>query len=123
MKSHRVRYFWITIVPLVWLVSVTFSAGWQKIFASDPKLGFLAHASFLESAISAGKIAVGQVAQTHTQIFNDKLDAAVCGVFLLLVTVIIVDSVRAWYGILAGTLEARSSETPFVPSQLEAEHV
>ena len=105
MKSHRARYMWITVVPLVWLVAVTYTAGWQKIFAADPKLGFLSHAHLLESA----KLN----AATQTQIFNDYLDAAVCGVFLVLVTVIIVDSVRAWYGILTSN---------FVPAEMEVEH-
>ena len=105
MKSHRARYMWITVVPLVWLVAVTYTAGWQKIFAADPKLGFLSHAHLLESA----KLN----AATQTQIFNDYLDAAVCGVVLVLVTVIIIDSVRAWYGILTSN---------FVPAEMEVEH-
>ena len=109
MKAYRARYSWITVVPLIWLVTVTFSAGWQKIFAPDPKLGFLAHARLLE----AGKI----TAATSTQIFNDRLDACVCAVFLILVTVIIIDSLRVWYGILNGTTDTRSSETPFVVTQ------
>jgi carbon starvation protein len=93
LKAYRTRYAWITVVPLVWLVVVTFSAGWQKIFAPDPKLGFLSHAAVL----AAGKI----TAATQTQIFNDRLDAAVCATFLILVTAIIVDSLRVWYGILS----------------------
>jgi carbon starvation protein len=93
LKAYRTRYAWITVVPLVWLVVVTFSAGFQKIFAPDPKLGFLSHAAVL----AAGKI----TAATQTQIFNDRLDAAVCATFLILVTAIIVDSLRVWYGILS----------------------
>jgi len=117
MKAYGARYSWITITPLIWLVTVTFTAGWQKIFAADPKLGFLAHAAVLEASKTAGTQA------TQTQIFNDHLDAAVCGIFLVLVTVIIVDSLRVWYGILNGTRDTRSSETPFVATQLEMEHV
>ena len=105
MKAYRTRYAWITVVPLVWLVVVTFSAGWQKIFAPDPKLGFLAHAA----ALAASKAAASQAIQT--QIFNDRLDAAVCATFLILVTAIIVDSLRVWYGIL--------SSAPSVPARLE----
>ena len=115
MKSHQARYIWITVVPLVWLVVVTFSAGWQKIFSPEPNLGFLAHANLLAAK------AVTQV--TETQMFNDRLDAAVCGVFLVLVTVVLVDSARVWYGILRGTRHVRTSETPFVASELEMERV
>jgi carbon starvation protein len=123
IKAHNARYVWITTIPLVWLVSVTYTAGWQKIFASDPKLGFLSHASGLAAALASGKIVAGKLADTQTLIFNDRLDAAVCGVFLLLVTVIIIDSLWVWYGFLSGTREVRSSETPFIPSQLEVETV
>jgi carbon starvation protein len=114
---------WITTVPLVWLVSVTFTAGWQKIFASDPKLGFLSHANLLDAAIAAGKIVPAKLAATQTLIFNDRLDAAVCGVFLVLVTVILLDSLRIWFECLIGSRRLKSSETPFVASQLEVERV
>jgi carbon starvation protein len=118
---HRTRYVWITISPLIWLVSVTFTAGWQKMFADDPKLGFLAHANALESAIAAGKIAAANLSQTRAVIFNERLDAVVCGVFLLLVTIIMLDSLRVWYGLLRGTRASISSESPFIASQWETE--
>jgi carbon starvation protein len=106
LKMHGARYLWITVVPLIWLVSITFTAGWQKIFAPDPNLGFLSHANTLDTALAAGKIAAAKLAETHTRIFNDRLDAAVCGLFLLLVTVIIVDSLRAWYSFLSTSSHA-----------------
>jgi len=109
-RMHGVRYLWITTVPLVWLVSITFTAGWQKIFASDPNLGFLSHANLLETALASGRIAAAKLAETHTRIFNDRLDAAVCGAFLLLVTVIIVDSLRVWYTYLTRNRQAYTRE-------------
>jgi carbon starvation protein len=123
LKMHRARYLWITLTPLAWLVAVTFTAGWQKIFSEDPKLGFLAHASALESSIAAGQIAAGKLAITRTVIFNERLDAAVCAVFLLLVAIVMIDSVRVWSGLLRGTHASTSSESPFIPSQLEVERV
>jgi carbon starvation protein len=123
IKMHRARYMWITVVPLVWLVTVTFMAGLEKIFADSPKLGFLSHANALSNAIAAGQIAAAKIPETRAVIFNERLDAAVCGVFLLLVTVILLDSFRVWYGLLRGTRAAVSSESPFVPSQMEAEVV
>jgi carbon starvation protein len=53
--------------------------------------------------------------------FNERLDAVVCGVFLVLVALIVIDSVRVWYGLLRGTHLAASSEAPFVASRLETE--
>jgi carbon starvation protein len=123
IKMHRARYMWITCIPLVWLVIVTFTAGYQKIFSPIPRLGFLAQASQLEAALASGNVAAGNVAATQTLIFNAKLDALVCGIFLVLVTTILLDSIRIWAGILRGTHEARVAEAPFVPSRLRIEGI
>ncbi len=123
IKMHRLRYAWITVLPLIWLLAVTFTAGWQKIFSAEPRLGFLSHAAALENALAAGKIAAMKIVETRTVIFNERLDAAVCAAFLVLVSIILVDSLRVWYGLLRGSRPAATSESPFVPSQLEAESV
>jgi carbon starvation protein len=123
VKMHRTRYMWITLLPLVWLLAVTFTAGWQKIFSSDPRLGFLSHAEVLQGTLQAGKVAAAKIAETQTLIFNDRLDAAVCAAFMLLVAVILVDSVRVWAGLLRGTREVTSSESPFIPSRLNPESI
>ena len=123
IKMHWAKYMWITTVPLAWLLVITFTAGWQKIFSPEPRLGFLAQASLLESAVEAGKIAASNLAAARSQIFNNRLDAAVCGVFLILVAITVLDSVRVWYGLLRRTRVVTSSETPFVPSRLEVEGI
>jgi carbon starvation protein len=123
IKMHGARYLWITGLPLVWLVTVTFTAAWQKIFSPAPRLGFLAQADQLEAALRSGAITGARVASTQTLIFNARLDAAVCGVFLILVAVIVADSIRVWTGILRGTRASQVAETPFVLSRLTAEEV
>jgi carbon starvation protein len=123
LKTQGSKYLWVTLTPLAWLVAATFTAGWQKILSPEPRLGFLAQASALESAIAAGKIGATKLLDTKTLIFNNRLDAAVCGVLMLLVAITTVDSVRVWCGILWGSRSSRTSETPFVLSELEAERV
>jgi len=123
LKMHRARYVWITISPLLWLVAVTFTAGIEKIFSNDPRIGFLAHSAALETAIVAGKIAAGKLAETRAVIFNERLDAIVCAAFLVLVAIVMIDSLRVWHGLLRGTRPAVSSEAPFIASRLEAESV
>jgi len=110
IKMHGAKYLWVTLVPLSWLVVVTFTAGWQKILSPIPDLGFLAQADKLAAGV--------QTSATATLIFNARLDAAVCGVFLVLVTVILIDSIRVWTGILNGTRDAPLTETPFIQSEL-----
>jgi carbon starvation protein len=123
IKMHRARYMWITAVPLLWLVSVTFTAGYQKIFSDQPRLGFLAEASHLQSAIDAGTMAAGQIREAQGTIFNDRLDAAVCGAFMLMVTLILVDSARVWLRILTSAREVKVDEAPFVLSRLQTEEL
>jgi carbon starvation protein len=113
VKMHGARYMWVTCVPLAWLVVVCFTAGWQKIFSDSPALGFLAQADQLASG--------PQNATTAALIFNNRLDAAVTGIFLVLVATILIDSIRVWANVLAGTRKSRSTETPFVPSGLPEE--
>jgi carbon starvation protein len=115
LKMHGPKYIWITCLPLAWLVTVTFTASWQKIFSPLPALGFLAQADQL----AAGP----QTATTATLVFNARLDAAVCGILLLMVAIVLVDSLRVWYGILRGTRDSTVSESPFVPSRLSAEEI
>ncbi|MCZ2150573.1 MAG: carbon starvation protein A [Bryobacterales bacterium] len=123
LKMHGAKYLWITVTPLVWLVAVTYTAAWQKIFSPLPRIGFLSQADQLRNLMDSGKVAASRMVETQTLIFNNRLDAAVCGIFLILVTAILLDSLRLWAGILRGTREAKVSESPFVLSQLDPEEV
>jgi carbon starvation protein len=123
IKMHGARYLWITAIPLVWLLLVTYTAAWQKIFSAIPAIGFLAQADKLETALRTGAMAAAKAAEARALIFNARLDAALCGLFLLLVTTIVADSIRVWIAILRGTREAHVRETPFVLSRLRAEEL
>jgi len=112
---HGAKYMWITCVPLAWLVIVTFTAAWEKIYSPIPAIGFLAQADRLQAGAAT--------AATQTLVFNARLDAALCGILLLMVATILLDSFRVWYGILRGTREARVAEAPFVISQLRTEEL
>lgn len=105
IREGKVRYSWVTFLPLAWLIAVTFTAGYQKIFSPDPSLGFLAQANFLESQLTSGAVAAEKIRATKAQIFNLRLDAAVTGMFLLLVSLIFVEAARAWFR----ALQAQSS--------------
>jgi len=123
LKMRGARFMWITAIPLAWLVIVCFVAGWQKIFAPEPRLGFLADAERMQHLLDSGAVAAPNVSALQTQIFNSRLDAAVCALFLVLVSIILIDSLRVWWGILSGSRSARVEETPFVLTQLRAEEL
>src|SRR5947199_5895357 len=102
IKSGRARYAWTTLVPLAWLLAVTMTAGWQKIFAADPAIGFLAQAEKLAAGVAAGSVAAAKLGEVRIQIFNLRLDAVVTALFMGLVALIVVESLRVWYRELRG---------------------
>ena len=113
IKMHRVKYAAVTLVPLVWLVAVTFTASWHKILDPNPRVGFLAQAQAL--AVGPATAATGRL------IFNNRLDAAVTGLLLVMVALVLFESVRQWIGVISGRKEARVKETPFVMTRLSEE--
>jgi carbon starvation protein len=115
IKMHRAKYAAVTLVPLAWLVAVTFTASWHKIFDPNPRVGFLAQARVLAAGPAPMSTATGRL------IFNNRLDAAVTGILVLMVTLVLVESLRQWWGILSGAREARVKESPFVRTRLVEE--
>jgi carbon starvation protein len=115
IKMHRAKYAAVTLAPLGWLVAVTFTASWHKMFDANPRVGFLAQAR----ALAAGPGPM--TGATARVIFNNRLDAAVTGVLVVMVTLVLVESARQWMGILSGTREAPVKESPFVRTRLVEE--
>ncbi len=114
----------ITLVPLIWLVAVTFTAGAQKIWSSDPHIGFLAQAKVQSLNIEAASIAMSQATEgsalqkaekdfsvgVHIY-WNQIIDAVVAGIFLALVIAIVLLSLREWILLLSRRKPAVLHET------------
>jgi carbon starvation protein len=113
IKMARARYAAVTLAPLAWLVAVTFSASYYKIFDSNPRIGFLAHARQLATNASSASIA--------RLIFNDRLDAAVTAILTVMIAMILIESMVDWVRILAGRKEPVVRETPFVATRFATE--
>jgi carbon starvation protein len=95
VRNGKARYAWTTLLPLTWLLAVTSTASWEKIFSADPHLGFLSHASQTANGIASGTIVATQGSRL---IFNDRLDAALCAIFLLITWAVVISSARVWLG-------------------------
>jgi carbon starvation protein len=113
IKMHRAKYAAVTFLPLLWLVAVTFTASWHKVFDPSPRIGFLAQAH----ALAAGPA----TAATARLIFNNRLDAAVTAILVVMVALVLIESARQWIGVLTGGEEVRVKETPFVMTRLAEE--
>jgi carbon starvation protein len=111
IKSGKARYAWTTLLPLVWLLAVTMTAGWQKIFAADPRLGFLAHAELVAGQIVSGAVAAGDGGR---MIFNDRINAGLAGAFMAITVVLLIASVREWLAVIQGRKPATTREAEFV---------
>lgn len=114
-KMKRGQYAWVTIVPTIWLLLCTLTAGWQKIFAANPKVGFLAHASKYQAALDEGKILAPakSIAQMQQVIFNDYLDASLAGFFVIVVLSVLIFGART---VLAARANSKptANESPLV---------
>ena len=96
-KMKRERYAFVTIIPTVWLCICTLTAGWQKIFSPDPKIGFLSHADRFSAAIAEGKVLppAKSMDDMHKIVFNDRVDTVLAVFFVCLVVAIVTFGVMA----------------------------
>jgi carbon starvation protein len=102
IRAGRARYAWTTLLPLSWLLAVTMTAGFQKIWSPDPRLGFLSNATKLAGDLAAGTVAADKVRGVEVQIFNLRVDAFLTGFFMAMVGVIAVEAARVWMRELRG---------------------
>jgi carbon starvation protein len=117
LKMGKLRWIWLTLIPTAWLVIITMTASYQKIFDASPRLGFLSYANALAAQIAAGKIPAAKIADTQRVIFNQRLDAAVTLVLALMIIVLIVEALLQWYRILSGDTKAVLHESPYVATR------
>jgi carbon starvation protein len=120
-KMKKDRYAWVTMAPATWLLICTLAAGWLKIFSDDVKVGFLAHAAKYSDALAQGKIlAPAKTLDAMSRVvFNDRLDAALCVLFMFVVISMLVYSVRSVFAARRAH-KPTMQETPFVAMPLVA---
>jgi carbon starvation protein len=115
IKMGRKHYAWVTLAPLTWLLAVTMTAGWMKIFSGDPRVGFLAAAADLKRKLAAdGGTPLTQIKIWEQQLFNQHINAFVTAAFLVLVLVVVIANARVWWQLLAGKRGAELREEPYV---------
>jgi carbon starvation protein len=117
-KMKRERYAFVTILPTLWLCICTLTAGWQKIFSADPRIGFLSHADRYGAALAEGKILAPAktIDQMSQIVFNDRVDAVLAGLFIGLVVAIaafgILSAIRAFRADRWTALETDAAAVP-----------
>jgi carbon starvation protein len=123
VKSGKTRFAWVTALPLMWLVAVTTTAAWQKLFSPDLRIGFLSHADDLAAQIDSGALTGAAAEQAARLVFNDRLDAALTLFFLITVWVLVFETTRVCHAAITGRRCPPLAESPHVPSRLVEEWV
>jgi carbon starvation protein len=114
VKNGKLRYAWVTGLPLVWLAIITTTATWQKIVSPDVRVGFLAAAEQLANKLASGALPPEQAAVAPQLIFNQRLDAALAMLLTAILWVVIADTIRVSWRVVRGLPVPPSSEAPAV---------
>jgi carbon starvation protein len=114
IKQGKLRYSWVTGVPLAWLAIVTTSATWEKVVSSDPRIGFLAAADQMAAKLASGAMTPEQAAVAPQLIFNQRLDAVLAVLLSAILWVVIGDMVRVSLRAIRGQPVPPNSEAPHV---------
>ncbi|MFI6928747.1 carbon starvation CstA family protein [Streptomyces sp. NPDC050287] len=122
IKSGRLRWAWVTGAPLAWVVAITFTAGWQKIFSDDPRVGFFAQRTRYADALDAGQVLppAKTLDDMHTVVTNSAVDGVLIALFLLLVAVVIGNAAVVCVRALRTPGGLPLTEAPYVESRIGA---
>ncbi|MER6422175.1 carbon starvation CstA family protein [Streptomyces sp. NPDC001137] len=122
VKSGRLKWAWITGIPLAWDATVTLTASYQKVFSSDPKVGFFKQRSVFQDAIDAGKVLppAKNMDDMHTVVTNSTVDGVLSAVLAVLIVVVIADALRVCVRHIRRPALSSLSESPYVESRITA---
>ncbi|GAA1924540.1 carbon starvation CstA family protein [Streptomyces durmitorensis] len=122
VKSGRLKWAWITGIPLAWDATVTLTASWQKVFSSDPRVGFFKQRSIYQDAIDDGKILppAKSMDDMHTVVTNSTVDGVLSATLALLIVIVIADAARICVKHVRNPQSSKLSEAEYVESKLTA---
>ncbi|MFF7542055.1 carbon starvation CstA family protein [Streptomyces canus] len=121
VKSGKLRWAWVTGVPLAWVVAITFTAGWQKIFSDDPRVGFFAQRAKYADGIDAGQVLAPAktLDDMRTVVTNSTVDGVLIALFLLLVAVVIGNAAVVCVRAVRAPGASPTTEAPYVESRID----
>src|SRR5215213_1126000 len=122
IKAGKLRWAWVTGLPLAWDATVTLTASYQKVFSDDPKIGFFAQRDQFQDALDAGEVLppATSVDDMHTVVTNSTVDGVLAALFAVLIVIVILDAARIWVRVIRSGRPAPTTETPFVQSRISA---
>ncbi|MFM1910952.1 MAG: carbon starvation protein [Pseudomonadota bacterium] len=119
VKSGKLKFAWVTGLPLVWLIVITSTAAWEKITSSDIRVGFFAAANDMTDKLAAGVLPPEKAAVAPQLIFNQHLDAWLTMFFVVVLWVVVLDMLRVVVQSYFGKAVLHSSEAAYQKSCIE----
>ncbi len=122
IKHGKLKWAWVTGIPLAWDAAVTLTASWQKVFSDDPILGFFAQRERYSDAIDAGEVLppATSMDDMNQVVTNTTVDGILAAFFAILVVVVIADAARVCIRTLRAGGQAETTEVPYVRSTIVA---
>jgi carbon starvation protein len=122
IKAGKLKWAWVTGIPLAWDAAVTLTASWQKVFSSDPKLGFFSQRDRFQTALDNGEVLppATNLDDMRAVVTNSTVDGVLAALFAILIVVVIVDAMRIWVRAIRARRPLPSTEAPYVESKLVA---
>jgi carbon starvation protein len=122
IKHGKVKWAWVTGIPLAWDLVVTLTASWQKVFSDNPKLGFFTQRDTFQAALDKGKVLppAKDIGDMHQVVTNSTVDGVLAALFAVLIIIVVLDSARICFRVLVAKKPVETTETPFVESKLWA---
>jgi carbon starvation protein len=112
VKQGKLRYAWVTGVPLVWIAIITTTATWEKVVSPDVRVGFLAAADQLAAKLADGTLPAAQAAVAPQLIFNQRLDAVLAILLTIILWIVMADTARVCWRVINGLPVLPTSEAP-----------
>jgi carbon starvation protein len=122
IKTGRLKWAWVTAIPLAWDAAVTLTASYQKVFSDNPKLGFFAQRDTYKEALDAGEVLPPATSPEAMQkiVTNSTVDGILAALFAVLIIVVILDASRVWFRAIRAREPLPDTETPPEPSRIIA---
>ncbi len=122
IKHGKLKWAWVTGIPLAWDAAVTLTASYQKVFSGDPALGFFAQRDRFQDAIDRGEVLAPaqNMDEMSTVVTNSTVDGVLAALFAVLIIIVILDASRIWVKAIRARKPLPTTEVEFVESKLVA---
>jgi carbon starvation protein len=122
IKHGKLKWAWITGIPLAWDVAVTLTASYQKVFSDNPKLGFFAQRDTFQEALDNGEVLppAQDLGDMEAVVTNSTVDGILAALFAVLIIIVLLDSMRIWVKAIRARGPLPTTEVPYQPSRIVA---